>query len=387
MSDDLPNFHLHDPGEYFNGVTKDGKPLHFPSKEMHPPFLPWQIPPGETPKLPEYSEHHKAASAHVLRTQKRMLHDLRLCADMHRAAIAAGQAAAKAMTAAAEGAALQTEIENQSRRLLAQTLSQAKTLDELPPDIRKAALAAANRPRKPRARVEAAAAADETETEAAPETDATQTAPAPEDAPDPAPARARVYTAFSLTAAVSLGVRAARELSVLAPVLLQTEQKYAYLEADGELRQEFLQDRAVCIVLDVITKMDEVFANLGFGNWMPFRYFDQMTAFAGVMTRVLAAHGLIRSDTDPDVYRRLLEETPPISETSQDCYCAPPLSLAKSFRLSSIKTVEDLKQRIAARREDPNYWHEITFWRKRMEADLKRQARREARRGVDDDTS
>ncbi|MBE7490814.1 MAG: hypothetical protein HS108_03480 [Planctomycetes bacterium] len=59
------------------------------------------------------------------------------------------------------------------------------------------------------------------------------------------------------------------------------EQKYAYLEADGELRQEFLQDRAVCIVLDVITKMDEVFANLGFGNWMPFRYFDQMTALPG----------------------------------------------------------------------------------------------------------
>ncbi|MBE7490151.1 MAG: hypothetical protein HS108_00085 [Planctomycetes bacterium] len=83
MSDDLPNFHLHDPGEYFNGVTKDGKPLHFPSKEMHPPFLPWQIPPGETPKLPEYSEHHKAASAHVLRTQKYAASTWRLCADMH----------------------------------------------------------------------------------------------------------------------------------------------------------------------------------------------------------------------------------------------------------------------------------------------------------------
>ena len=53
------------------------------------------------------------------------------------------------------------------------------------------------------------------------------------------------------------------------------------------------------------------FDKLGFGAWMPFRFPDQWLMFCSVMQRVLAANGLIHS-SHPEIYRRLLEETPPV---------------------------------------------------------------------------
>src|SRR5687767_15479286 len=44
---------------------------------------------------------------------------------------------------------------------------------------------------------------------------------------------------------------------------------------------------------------------------MPFRFPDQWLSFCGIMTRVLAANGLIHSKY-ADVYRKLLDETPPV---------------------------------------------------------------------------
>ncbi len=145
---------------------------------------------------------------------------------------------------------------------------------------------------------------------------------------------------------ISLGLRAAQLLAEHGPKLVKIEEKYCNLNADAELRKSFLEDRAVCVVLDVYTKMDQEFVDLGFGNWMPFRYFDQMVAFVGILQRVLAARGLIKSDTDPDVYRRLLDETPPISPVSESYYCAPPQGLGVSYRTRTIKTKPEMEERI-----------------------------------------
>ncbi|MCB9936552.1 MAG: hypothetical protein H6840_12780 [Planctomycetes bacterium] len=78
-----------------------------------------------------------------------------------------------------------------------------------------------------------------------------------------------------------------------------------------DIRRSFLQDRAVGVVYATLLHLDEEFRDVGFGSWMPFRFPDQWLSFCGIMRRVLAANGLIHSK-HADVYRRLLDETPPV---------------------------------------------------------------------------
>ena len=78
-----------------------------------------------------------------------------------------------------------------------------------------------------------------------------------------------------------------------------------------DIRRAFLQDRAVAVVYATLLHLDDQFSKLGFGSWMPLRFPDQWLAFCGVMRRVLAANGLIHSE-HADVYRKLLDETPPV---------------------------------------------------------------------------
>ncbi|MCB9935623.1 MAG: hypothetical protein H6840_08005 [Planctomycetes bacterium] len=78
-----------------------------------------------------------------------------------------------------------------------------------------------------------------------------------------------------------------------------------------DIRRSFLQDRAIGVVYATLLSLDEQFRDVGFGSWMPFRFPDQWLSFCGIMRRVLAANGLIHSK-HADVYRRLLDETPPV---------------------------------------------------------------------------
>jgi hypothetical protein len=70
-----------------------------------------------------------------------------------------------------------------------------------------------------------------------------------------------------------------------------------------------MQDRAIAVIYATLLHLDKSFSEIGFGSWMPFRFPDQWLSFCGVMTRVLAANGLLHSK-HADVYRRLLDETP-----------------------------------------------------------------------------
>ncbi len=76
-------------------------------------------------------------------------------------------------------------------------------------------------------------------------------------------------------------------------------------------KTEFLEDRAVGVVKQTLLALDKVYSKVGFGSWMPFRFPDQWLMFCGVMSRVLAANGLMYA-TSPKAYRKLLEETPPV---------------------------------------------------------------------------
>jgi len=110
---------------------------------------------------------------------------------------------------------------------------------------------------------------------------------------------------------MTLAERAAK----LMPVLSEQRAAVAHKLIDDskavDMKTSFMWDRAHAVVAATLLHMDESFDKLGFGAWMPFRFPDQWLMFCSVMQRVLAANGLIHS-SHPEIYRRLLEETPPV---------------------------------------------------------------------------
>ncbi|MEZ5993731.1 MAG: hypothetical protein R3E76_15465 [Planctomycetota bacterium] len=110
---------------------------------------------------------------------------------------------------------------------------------------------------------------------------------------------------------MTLAERAAK----LMPVLSEQRAAVAHKLIDDskavDMKTSFMWDRAHAVVAATLLHMDESFDKLGFGAWMPFRFPDQWLMFCSVMQRVLAANGLIHSSR-PEIYRRLLEETPPV---------------------------------------------------------------------------
>lgn len=109
--------------------------------------------------------------------------------------------------------------------------------------------------------------------------------------------------------ALRLGQYSARELPKVAMLRRQVMQESANRACEKDIREAFIWDRAHAVVANTLLALDKQFTEVGFGSWMPFRFPDQWLMFCGVMRRVLAANGLIHTK-DPDVYRRLLEETP-----------------------------------------------------------------------------
>ena len=120
----------------------------------------------------------------------------------------------------------------------------------------------------------------------------------------------------------------------------------------ADTKTSFMWDRAHGVVAATLLHMDESWDKLGFGAYMPFRYPDQWLMFCGVMQRVLAANGLIHSK-NADVYRRLLEETPPVEwpegiEILQDRIkkLRVPENWSLCWRNRGANTMDDLKERL-----------------------------------------
>jgi hypothetical protein len=109
--------------------------------------------------------------------------------------------------------------------------------------------------------------------------------------------------------ALRMAQSAARSL----PRVIEQRRKLIHATADASVeidqRRAFMEDRAHAVVAGTLLALDQQFEKVGFGAWMPFRFPDQWLMFCGVMRRVLAANGLIHA-REPDVYRKLLEETP-----------------------------------------------------------------------------
>ena len=124
-----------------------------------------------------------------------------------------------------------------------------------------------------------------------------------------------------------------------------------------DTRKSFLQNRAVAVVYATLLHLDETFREIGFGSWMPFRFPDQWLAFCGVMRRVLAANGLIHSE-HADVYRKLLDETPPVEiegdvrERARLARTPENISLCHTNR--GAATLADLRERLTPEAHHPS---------------------------------
>ncbi len=149
---------------------------------------------------------------------------------------------------------------------------------------------------------------------------------------------------FSAAVILAFALKAAKELPKLSAELRDLEARLSPAEAEQKIKSDFFKDRAYCVVHDMLNSMDGAFKSLGFGHWMPFRYPDQWLSFCGLLTRVLAAHGLMPSG-NAAVYRKLLDETDPISPACADA--GAPKSYGLCFRNREYKSMQHMLERIA----------------------------------------
>jgi hypothetical protein len=120
-----------------------------------------------------------------------------------------------------------------------------------------------------------------------------------------------VIASIKPEAGLVMAERGCRLLLAASPVRAAIARELIAMAMELETKQSFLWDRAHGLVCGTLLHMDEHWEEMGFGSWMPFRYPDQWLSFCGIMTRILAANGLIHAK-HADVYRRLLDETPPV---------------------------------------------------------------------------
>ena len=145
-------------------------------------------------------------------------------------------------------------------------------------------------------------------------------------------------------AVATLAERAARALPKISAARVAVLRQIAKLAAVMDTRAAFLHDRAHAVVADTLFAMDEAFEQVGFGSWMPFRYPDQWLIFTGLLSRVLAANGLIGAK-NAAVYRRLLEETPPVERAEGEA--EPPKGIAQCHENQPVKALDELWKLIA----------------------------------------
>jgi hypothetical protein len=115
------------------------------------------------------------------------------------------------------------------------------------------------------------------------------------------------------------------------------------------VKEAFLENRAVAILKNSLLHCDELFRDLGFGGWMPFRYADQWLAFTSLMRKLLAANGLI-TPKGPNHWRDFIENTPEVVEDKLRL----PKSLGPTKKYAAVESIEEVtKQAKEAANKDP----------------------------------
>jgi len=153
-----------------------------------------------------------------------------------------------------------------------------------------------------------------------------------------------------------LAERGSRLLLAVTPRRTALAMELVSMAMELETKQAFMWDRAHAVIYGTLLHLDEHFQELGFGAWMPFRFPDQWLSFCGVLRRVLAANGLIHSE-HADIYRKLLDETPPV-ELHGSVYdrvkeSRTPHNISHCHRNRGAATLSDLKKRLKTEVWDP----------------------------------
>jgi hypothetical protein len=126
-------------------------------------------------------------------------------------------------------------------------------------------------------------------------------------------------------------------------------QKMIDLGRKKNVKEAFLENRAVAILKNSLLHCDELFRDLGFGGWMPFRYADQWLAFTSLMRKLLAANGLI-TPKGPNHWRDFIENTPEVQEDKLRL----PKSLGPTKKYAAVESIEEVtKQAKEAAKKDP----------------------------------
>jgi hypothetical protein len=146
---------------------------------------------------------------------------------------------------------------------------------------------------------------------------------------------------MTMNQVLNLSMAASKQLARNAVLTRKLAGEAALRANQVDVRRAFIEDRAHAVVANTLLALDEEFRELGFGAWMPFRYPDQWLMFCGVMRRVLAANGLLTVD-DPEVYRRLLAETPYVEAAEDEGPNDPPRMPAGWARCFELRTVESM---------------------------------------------
>ncbi|MCB9894853.1 MAG: hypothetical protein H6839_10410 [Planctomycetes bacterium] len=273
--------------ELFNGRATDGSRPAMPSGRL---YEKWgkPIPGGDENKTHDEVErdrlHYQIDRQHLARLDK--------CCRFAEAMVDVGLDA----------------IANAPPEAVAEAVAETQSANGRPPysgDKRPRTVGAAVLPDDPRERDEISTA----QCEAA----ADQLAAALEAAGDaaPTPKLSSQTRAIPLEKAILIGERGSKLLMTASAKRTEIAHRLVNTALTLDTRRSFLQNRSVAVVYATLLHLDETFREIGFGSWMPFRYPDQWLSFCGVMQRVLAANGLIHSD-NPEVYRKLLDETPPV---------------------------------------------------------------------------
>jgi hypothetical protein len=169
---------------------------------------------------------------------------------------------------------------------------------------------------------------------------------------------------------LAMAERGCKLLMAISPVRTKLALELIDMAMELETKQSFMWDRAHALIYATLLHMDEHWAELGFGSWMPFRYPDQWLSFCGIMTRVLAANGLIHAK-HADVYRKLLDETPPVElkgtldERIKES--KTPHNIAQCKSNQGAYTMSELKARLQSEVWDPHDAREqrpADYWKK-----------------------
>jgi hypothetical protein len=336
--------------EYYDGVAADGRPLNILSRHLIPPRNEHEVYPpigphaqGAATTAAPNSRFHLEADARILDAERAHLERVRKCVKFLEGTVELGEIGRAILATQAE-----IELELKRRRL---ARLKAAPLDELVEGEENApASSAAPAAGRPAPEFDTDQQRPGTAETPAPQTAgaaAIPKAPAPQEPREPREPRAPRAPRFSAALLITLALRAAKELPALSAELRDLESRLRPAEAELKLKQEFYLDKAVAVITDTLSCMDEKFGKLGFGNWMPFRFLDQWLMFCGVLNRVLAAHGLVPSG-HAALYRKLLEETPSISPAAADA--GPPKSWGLGYRVREHRHFQTMLDRILENR-------------------------------------